>query len=63
MTEVPSQSIRPYGVAIQQAIATGDVVRMRQAEKAAEIYLTEHGNVAAALAALKTEIAKLEGKH
>jgi hypothetical protein len=63
MAEAPFQSVRPYGVAIQQAIATGDVARMRQAEKQAETYVTEHGNVPAALAALKAEIARLEAKH
>jgi hypothetical protein len=55
-------SVPPYGVAVQQAVASGDVDRMRQVKEDAEKYLAEAGDVPAALEALKIEIAKLEGK-
>lgn len=55
-------SVPPYGVAIHQALASGDLQRMRQAVQQAEAYLHEHGDVRVALEALKLEIAKLEGK-
>ena len=55
--------IRPYGVAIQQAVASGDLQKMKAAQAAAEKYLSEHGNVSGALESLKIEIAKLEAKH
>jgi len=53
---------KPYGVAIQEAAASGDLAQMKAAAKLAEAHVKEHGNVAAALEALKIEIAKLEGK-
>lgn len=49
-----------YGVAIQEAVASGDVGRMREAVRLGEQYLEEWGNVPAALEALKLEIAKAE---
>jgi hypothetical protein len=56
--------VRPYGVAIQQAVASGDLQRMKAAAAAAEKYLSEHGNVSAALEALRIEISKAEkGAH
>jgi Domain of unknown function (DUF1843) len=55
--------VKPYGVAIQQAVATGDLARMKTAAAAADAYLQECGNVSAALEILKTEIAKLEAKQ
>ena len=62
MSNPSSRDVRPYGVAIHQAIAGGDLQQMRHVADAATRYLDEHGNVAAALAALKAEIEKLEGK-
>jgi hypothetical protein len=53
---------KPYGVAIQEAVASGELARMKQAAKLAEAHVKEHGNVAAALEALKIEIAKLQAK-
>jgi uncharacterized protein DUF1843 len=53
---------KPYGVAIQEAVASGDLQKMKAAAKAAEEHLQEHGNVASALEALKLEIAKHEAK-
>jgi len=50
----------PYGVAIQAAIASSDLQQMKQAAADAESFLSEHGDVSAALEALKIEIAKLE---
>lgn len=52
--------IPPYGVAIHQAVASGDLDQMKAVAQAAEDYLDSHGNVSAALEALKVEIAKLE---
>ena len=51
--------VKPYGLAIQQAIASGDVAKMKAVAKQAEKYIQDHGNVPAALEALKIEIAKL----
>jgi len=39
--------VRPYGVAIQQAAASGNLTEMKAA--AAETYLSQHGNIVAAL--------------
>jgi len=55
-----SQPLPPYGTAIHQAIATGELSKMKQAAKEAEKYLSETGNLSAALAILKAEIAKAE---
>lgn len=55
-------SVPPYGVAIHQALASGDLQRMKQAAQQAETYLQEHGDMRVALEALKLEIAKLERK-
>jgi signal transduction protein with GAF and PtsI domain len=49
-----------YGVAMRQAVASGDVEQMKSVAKEAEDHLAEHGNVSAALEALKVEIEKAE---
>lgn len=49
-----------YGVAIREAIASGDVEQMRSVAKEAEEHLQEHGNISAAAEALKVEIQKAE---
>ena len=54
--------VPPYGVGIREAIVSGELDRMREAEKDAEEHLAQYGNVPAALEALKVEIAKLEQK-
>jgi hypothetical protein len=54
--------IPPYGVAIRQSIADGDLGHMKQTLADAEAFLQQHGDVGAALELLKAEIAKLEGK-
>lgn len=51
-----------YGVPIQQAIASGDLSQMKKLAVEAEAYLKEHGDVRAALEALKVEIARAEYK-
>lgn len=56
-------NVPPYGHAIQQAIASGDVAAMKSVAATAETYLKEYGDVAAALEILKLEIAKAEAKH
>jgi hypothetical protein len=53
-------SIRPYGVAIQQAVMSGELAKMKAAASVAQDWLTNHGDVSAALQALKIEIAKRE---
>lgn len=53
-------SIKPYGVAIQEAIATGDLNKMKVVSRQAEEYLEKSGDISAALQVLKIEIAKLE---
>lgn len=52
--------VKPYGNAIHQAIATGDLAQMKATAKLAEQHLAQHGDVSAALEALKVEIAKLQ---
>lgn len=54
--------IPPYGVAIQQAVASGDLITMKRVAAEAETYLKEHGDVAAALEALRAEISRHERK-
>jgi hypothetical protein len=49
-----------YMVTIQHAVAAGDLVEMKKVAAEAEAHLKSHGNVGAALAALRIEIAKLE---
>ena len=52
----------PYGNVMRDAVASGDLERMRQAARDAEEYLSEYGNVASALEVLRMEMSKLEGK-
>lgn len=54
--------VPPYGVAIQEAVASGDLARMKQVAQQAEEFLARWGNIPAALEALKLEIAKAEKK-
>jgi hypothetical protein len=51
-----------YGPPIYRCIAKGDLSEMKALAKEAEQYVQTHGNVSAALEALKIEIAKLEAK-
>lgn len=55
-------SIKPYGVAVTDAIASGELARLKEAEAAAEAHVKEYGDVPTLLALLKVEIAKLEGR-
>ncbi len=55
-------SIKPYGVAVTDAIASGDLARLKEAEAAAEAHLAEYGDIPTLLALLKVEIAKLQGR-
>ena len=54
--------VKPYGPAIQQAVASGNLKNMKAVAKAAEKHLAEHGDLRSSLTALKIEIAKLEAK-
>lgn len=49
-----------YGVAIHEAVCSGDLAKMRAVAQQAEEHLRQAGNVSAALEALKLEIAKME---
>ncbi len=51
-----------YGVPIQEAIAKGDLAKMKQLAQQAEQHLKEAGDVRAALEYLKIEIAKRSHK-
>ncbi len=55
-------AIPPYGVAIQEAVASGDLAKMKEAAQQAEQYVREWGDVSSALEVLKLEISKLEKK-
>lgn len=52
----------PYGTAIHQAIAKGDMAGMIKTAREAEEFLAQHGDIRAALEVLKAEIKKLEWK-
>jgi hypothetical protein len=51
-----------YAVSIHHCIAGGNLAKMRELRAQAEKHVAEHGNVAAALEVLKSEIAKLEAR-
>ncbi|NGM48070.1 DUF1843 domain-containing protein [Caulobacter sp. 602-2] len=55
-------NIKPYGVAVTDAIASGDLSRLKEAEAAAQAHLDQYGDVATLLPLLRLEIAKLEAK-
>jgi len=52
-----------YAVTIHKCVASGDLSHMKKVAAEAEQYVSQYGNVSAALEALKVEIAKLEAKH
>jgi hypothetical protein len=52
--------VPPYGTAIQEAVASGDLTEMKQLARQAERFLMQYGDVRAALEVLKIEIRKLE---
>ena len=52
-----------YAVTIHRCCAGGNLAEMKKCQAEAEQYLAQHGNISAALEALKIEIAKLEAKH
>jgi len=62
MAAESSHPMPPYGVAIHQAIATGDLARMWSVATSASAYLSENGDLRAALEVLKAEIARAEAK-
>jgi hypothetical protein len=55
-------AVPPYGPPIQEAIAKGDLAKMKQLATEAEQHLAQAGDVSAALEYLKIEIAKHEHK-
>ena len=54
--------VPPYGEAIQQAVASGDLAKMKAVAKEAAAYLKAQAKIPAALDKLNAEIAKLEKK-
>jgi hypothetical protein len=54
--------VRPYGPAIQQAIASGDLAKLKEIAQLGDARLQEYGVSASDQEALKREIAKLEKK-
>ncbi|MCZ6802552.1 MAG: DUF1843 domain-containing protein [Proteobacteria bacterium] len=53
-------SIKPYGVAIQEALASGDIEQMKVIAEQAEYTLNNMDEIRDALNTLKTHISKLE---
>jgi hypothetical protein len=53
--------VPPYGVAIQDAIASGDVAKMNKVASDAESYLKEYGEIGDGLKKLRTEIDRIGG--
>ena len=62
MARISGGPVPPYGEAIQQAVASGDLARMKGVAKDAEAFIAQWGNVPEALEALRLEIAKAEAK-
>ncbi|WGS54240.1 DUF1843 domain-containing protein [Paraburkholderia sp. D15] len=60
MSQAAQHPITPYGVAIHQAMSTGDLTQMKALLAKAESLLEQQGNLAAAIEVLKLEIARLE---
>jgi hypothetical protein len=60
--EKQSHPIPLYAVTIHKCAAGGNLAEMKQVAAEAEAHLKSHGDVSAALEALKVEIAKHEGK-
>jgi hypothetical protein len=56
----PPHFVPLYAVTIHHCIAGGDLTKMKEVAAQAEKHLAEHGDVSAALEALKIEIAKAE---
>jgi len=53
-------AVPPYGPAIHQAIASGDVDEMRRLARETEQHIAEWGNIPLALELLKVELARAE---
>ena len=58
----PPVIIPLYGVTICEAVASGDLARMKEVARQAEAHVAEWGNVPAALESLKQEISRLQKK-
>lgn len=66
MSDQKQQQTHPiplYAVTIHKCAAGGNLAEMKKVEAEAEAHLKSHGDVSAALEALKIEIAKLEHHH
>ncbi|TKC91596.1 DUF1843 domain-containing protein [Trinickia terrae] len=60
MNQKSQHPITPYGVAIHQAIAEGDLKNMKSLLTQAESVAEQQGDLLTAIEFLKVEIAKLE---
>ncbi|HVE10734.1 MAG TPA: DUF1843 domain-containing protein [Paraburkholderia sp.] len=60
MSNQTQHVVPPYGVAIHQAIAVGDLTQMKALLAQAQTLLAQQGELAAAISLVKQEIAKLE---
>ena len=60
MTKSQFTPVMPYGVAIQQAIAAGDLAQMTELAARTEKWLADQDALRQPLAALKAEIALVE---
>lgn len=60
LTESRPNDHSPYGVAITDAIASGERQTMKEAARATEEHLAKHGDVATLLQHLKIGIARAE---
>ena len=62
MAQKDGMAVPPYSPPIQEAIAKGDLARMKQLAAGGEQHLAQTGDVRSALEYLKIEIAELEQK-
>jgi hypothetical protein len=60
MAQAQTHPVPPYGPPIHEAIATGDLARLREMAQHAQQWIAEHGDLSAALEILKAEIARRE---
>ncbi|OQS41625.1 DUF1843 domain-containing protein [Chromobacterium haemolyticum] len=60
MSHLPTHKVLPYGVAIHQAIAEGNLAQMKTLLEQGEQHLRQYGDLHAAVDQLKQEISRLE---
>ncbi|MBN3002991.1 DUF1843 domain-containing protein [Chromobacterium alkanivorans] len=60
MSHLPTHQTLPYGVAIHQAIAEGNLAQMKTLLEQGEQHLRQYGDLHTAVDQLKQEISRLE---